>query len=284
MSQNHFTKNQPAADLLLNQMLQALDYLAYHGIIHRDVKPANILYTKLQTAGLIYQLTDFGLCNLVKDARTYAGTPIYMAPEVLRDQQDLQTSKVDVWSLFVTLACALNVGGFQKKPLHTVQQRLTALAEAAQISPLDSIKEMAVVEPEHRFSAAQMLVKLYNGKGLTTPRSRVTQLATAVKINKAEPVPASRRRLVYNQISKRPARTAISRHVAKALVQPHALATRLPNNVLLDQIERQTRTKWPEVAEGQRKPNPQLHLPILPGHQLIAGDIKDAQMPGAFPN
>jgi hypothetical protein len=52
-------------------------------------------------------------------------------PEVLQDQGNLQTSKAEVWSLFVILTCALNLGGFREKPFHTIQQRLTALAEAA---------------------------------------------------------------------------------------------------------------------------------------------------------
>lgn len=105
------------ASNLLSHMLQALDFLAYNDIVHRDVKPANILYTRSKD-GYLFQLTDFGTCNLSSQAVTSIGTTIYMAPEMFVSGAP-QTSKVDVWSLFVTMACTLDVARFQRKPQRT---------------------------------------------------------------------------------------------------------------------------------------------------------------------
>ncbi|EEH06284.1 serine/threonine-protein kinase ppk11 [Histoplasma capsulatum G186AR] len=173
MLRDHFKENFSLANALLRQMLQALDYLAFFGIIHRDVKPANILYTSLSENQCCFQLADFGVCNSITNARTCVGSPIYMAPEVLEDKGIAQSSKVDVWSLFVTLAYALDVNGYRNKALATRDQKVEAALEAAETQELRSLKDMVAIDPKHRASAAQMLLKFYDGEGLTTPRNQI---------------------------------------------------------------------------------------------------------------
>jgi serine/threonine protein kinase len=89
------------AHLVFGHMLQALDCLANEDIIHRDVKPANLLYVTQPDGQYQFQLGDFGLCNRALSAATYASTEVYMAPEMYR--KGGQTPKLDVWSLFVTM-------------------------------------------------------------------------------------------------------------------------------------------------------------------------------------
>lgn len=154
---------------LLQQMLEALDYLAFRGLCHRDVKPDNILYTPIGDMKWIFQLADFGLANQQDLARTYCGTPMFVAPEIYYHQP--QTTKLDVWSLFVTIASIRQPADFDEKRLKGYEDVLNQVRTAA--TNLPALNPMAREDPALRASAAQMLVQYFQGGGLTTPRARV---------------------------------------------------------------------------------------------------------------
>ena len=83
------------------QLVDGLRYLHGRNIIHRDIKGANILVS----AGGVVKLADFGAAKRILDPtvlqHTLAGTPYWMAPEVVR--QEGHGKPADVWSLGATL-------------------------------------------------------------------------------------------------------------------------------------------------------------------------------------
>lgn len=178
------------------QMLQALDFLAWKGIVHRDVKPENILYISQPDGQYQFQLGDFGLCNRIVDATTIAGSRLYMAPEMV--QKGVQTHKVDVWSLFATMLWVLDAGEFSQRSRQFTSDtgvRGAVLFAATKVHSVSTIREMAFINPEERASAAQMLDKLFNGAGLSTPRNQIPSLTSSpsptVAVARAPPLARS---------------------------------------------------------------------------------------------
>jgi eukaryotic-like serine/threonine-protein kinase len=89
-------------DILL-QLLGALAHSHARGVIHRDLKPGNVLISAAADGRLRTRITDFGLAQAVDQSasheRIVAGTPAYMAPEQLSGDWRDQGSWTDLYSL-----------------------------------------------------------------------------------------------------------------------------------------------------------------------------------------
>ncbi|XP_052213423.1 serine/threonine-protein kinase Nek7-like [Dreissena polymorpha] len=105
MKKQECKPNELEVNNLICQVSRGLQYMHDRDVLHRDIKPTNILVCGLEEPNPVFKLADFGLArdiNVPVDGITkYVGTRTFMSPEMIRSQS--YNKPTDIWSL----ACCL---------------------------------------------------------------------------------------------------------------------------------------------------------------------------------
>ncbi|MEV4005437.1 serine/threonine-protein kinase [Actinomadura sp. NPDC049753] len=142
------------------QMLGALQHAHQKGILHRDVKPSNVLVTDTGRA----VLTDFGIAQMEGDTTLtqtglVMGSPAYIAPERVQGERAVPAS--DLWALGATLYAAVEGRSPYERSdaMSSLQAALTEpVPPARNAGPLGRVLEgLLAREPFGRMTAEQAL-------------------------------------------------------------------------------------------------------------------------------
>jgi eukaryotic-like serine/threonine-protein kinase len=159
---------------VVGQLLEALEYAHRRGVVHRDVKPSNLLITR---EGVV-KVADFGIARLVEEKEAgrpgeIIGSARYMSPEQLRGEET--TPRSDLYSVGILLYHCLtgrppfsgDIKSVARQQIHKDPTPPRMLNRA--ISPLIEVVIMKALakNPEDRYpSASGMLGDLRRGGGI----------------------------------------------------------------------------------------------------------------------
>lgn len=166
--------NQQEALMIVAQLLDALKYLHINHLIHRDIKPDNVMIQRKRNLFAV-KIVDFGMAisDINPDRlQGAAGTNHYLAPEMISNQY---SNKVDLWSLGIVLFEAL----FKDTPFRSNSQRNLfqeilkfdtdniQYEQNTDIGVIELVKGLLQKNPESRLTAAEALTITINSVSLS---------------------------------------------------------------------------------------------------------------------
>ena len=213
--------------LYVRQIAQALGYAHAQGLVHRDVKPANILFRADGTA----VLSDFGIAKSLDDRTQFTqagfavGTPSYMSPEQARGL-DID-GRADLYALGVVLYEIL-VGELPYRGTDALSTALAHLTEPLPELPIEHgvyqgiLRGLLAKEPEARFADAGALLAALDS--LTVPSAPASAEADSTVIRPLpapvvapQPAPVATGQPKARPVSNKPAKAVLAVAIAVAL-------------------------------------------------------------------
>jgi eukaryotic-like serine/threonine-protein kinase len=209
------------------QLLDALTAAHAAGVVHRDVKPSNVLFARGRAV-----LVDFGIASLdgdpsTTDAGALLGSPAFMAPERARGEQPTPAS--DLWSLGATLFTAVEGQppfrreGYLPTLAAVVTQDAPPAEHAGPLRPV--LAGLLAREPGDRPTAGRaraLLQAVASAPSLVADRGDVDETVAS------PPAPPARLPSPFHLGRRRPGRAGAIAAAALAPVAVFALAAGLP--------------------------------------------------------
>ncbi|XP_043198900.1 serine/threonine-protein kinase/endoribonuclease IRE1-like [Amphibalanus amphitrite] len=152
---------------VLKQATAGLKHLHHLNIVHRDIKPHNVLLAARSSGGAVAMISDFGLCKKLSRGRAsfsrrsgVAGTEGWIAPE-MADGEGRATCAVDVFSLGCVFYYVLSGGhhpfGESFRRQYNILSGEFCLSAVDDITATSLIRRMVSAEPDQRPTVAAVL-------------------------------------------------------------------------------------------------------------------------------
>jgi serine/threonine-protein kinase len=150
---------------ILDQLLEGLEYSHSRGVIHRDIKPGNVLISEMGTA----KISDFGIARLEQSHLTLMGevlgTPYYMAPEQFDGQtaderSDVYSAAVIVYEVLTGRRPFEGQGAALMRQILEAPPPLPSTLEPRLPKEMDRVLLKALAKrPEDRFRSARQFLE-----------------------------------------------------------------------------------------------------------------------------
>ena len=177
----------PEIRRLLSEAGSALGYAAQRGIVHRDIKPDNIMFDEFGQS----VLTDFGIAKAASGQKLTGtgmsiGTPHYMSPEQARAQAT--DGRSDIYSLgVVAYQCLTGTVPYDGEDSFSIGYKhitepipTPSLVTADERRIFEVIKRMLMKDPFDRFQSCEELLASFRGQPIAAPGAVRSSAATFV--------------------------------------------------------------------------------------------------------
>jgi serine/threonine-protein kinase len=169
--------------VIIKQIASALAFIHEQGILHRDVKPANIIVMDDKTV----KLTDFGIARIAESELTIThemlGTPAYMSPEAFNAARE-KDQRSDIFSLGTI--CYELLTGIKPFSGETIAELMDSIQHEKPIEPMriapeirpyvqDIMAKMLAKSPEDRFSSAAEVLRALEKEYVDFDNSSITR-------------------------------------------------------------------------------------------------------------